>query len=106
MGKGIKKKLSILLVVVMLLGGIQIPALAEENGITVYNREEFMAALAGKKSPITVSTAITIGQEAEDSGRMKPVVIPEGTVIQGMPGDKERAELPEPHPAGRRRCCF
>ena len=64
MGKGIKKKLSILLVVVMLLGGIQIPALAEENGITVYNREEFMAALAGKKSPITVSTAITIGQEA------------------------------------------
>jgi hypothetical protein len=35
MGKGIKKKLSILLVVVMLLGGIQIPALAEENGITV-----------------------------------------------------------------------
>ena len=88
MGKGIKKKLSILLVVVMLLGGIQIPALAEENGITVYNREEFMAALAGKKSPITVSTAITIGQEAEDSGRMKPVVIPEGTVIQGMPGTK------------------
>lgn len=55
-----------------------------ENGVTVYTREEFMDALTQKKSPIIIgSTLITIGNQAEASGRMLPVKIPEGTVIRG-----------------------
>ncbi len=54
-----------------------------EGGVTVYTREDFMAALQQKQSPITINNLITIGQEAEASGRMIPVKIPAGTVIQG-----------------------
>ena len=86
MGKGIKKKLSILLIAAMLLGGMQIPVLAQENGVTVYNNDEFMEALRQGKSPITVGPAVTITNGAEASGRMLPVVIPGGTVIQGTKG--------------------
>ena len=58
--------------------------ISEENGVTVYTREEFMAALANRKSPIVIgSTMISIGNQAEASGRMLPVVIPEETVIRG-----------------------
>ncbi len=83
MGKRIKKKLSILLTMAILLSGIQIPVLAQESGVTVSTQAEFMAALNQNKSPITLSTMVTIGNQAEASGRMKPVVIPAGTVIQG-----------------------
>ncbi len=83
MGKRIKKKLSILLTMAILLSGIQIPVLAQESGITVSTQAEFMAALNQNKSPITLSTMVTIGNQAEAGGRMKPVVIPAGTVIQG-----------------------
>lgn len=57
---------------------------AREGGVTVYTREEFMAALQQKQSPITINNLITIGQEAEPGGRMIPVKIPAGTVIQGI----------------------
>ena len=80
MGEGIKKKLSMLLIAAMLLGGIQIPVLAQDNGVTVYNNNEFMEALSQGKSPITVGPAVTIVNGADADGRMRPVVIPGGTV--------------------------
>ena len=93
MGEGIKKKLSILLAAALLLCGIYVPAEAQEqrSGVTVTSREEFMAALQRNQSPITISGLITIGKDAEEEGeqkgRMRPVIIPEGTVIQGTGSD-------------------
>lgn len=105
MKKRIQKCLCLLIAVSMAAGGMQfsvqaketegvqkeviesvqpeVSPLSGENGVTVSSREEFMAALAGHKSPITVSSLVTIGQEAEASGRMIPVYIPDGTVIRG-----------------------
>lgn len=100
----IKKNLCILTAAALMLGGIHEPVAAkepdtiqqgverlqsgsvpfsEENGVTVSTREEFMDALQQRKSPITVSSLVTIGQEAETSGRMIPVKIPAGTLIRG-----------------------
>lgn len=90
MGEGIKKKLSILLAAALLLWGIYVPAEAQEqrSGVTVTSTEEFMAALEQKKSPITIgNNIITIVNGAESSGRMLPVTIPAGTVIQGATND-------------------
>ena len=85
MGEGIKKKLSILLAAAVLLCGIYVPAKAQErgDGVTVTTQEEFMAALARNEKLITISGLITIGKEAESSGRLLPVVFPAGTVVQG-----------------------
>ncbi len=66
------------------------PAEAQEqrSGVTVTSTEEFMAALEQKKSPITIgNNIITIVNGAESSGRMLPVTIPAGTVIQGATND-------------------
>lgn len=90
MGEGIKKKLSVLLAAALLLCGIYVPAEAQEqrSGVTVTSTEEFMAALEQKKSPITIgNNIITIVNGAESSGRMLPVTIPAGTVIQGATND-------------------
>lgn len=93
MGEGIKKKLSILLAAALLLCGIYVPAEAQEqrSGVTVTSTEEFMAALEQKKSPISIRGIITIvgdaEPEGEQKGRMRPVIIPEGTVIQGTGSD-------------------
>ncbi len=57
---------------------------SDESGISVSSREEFMAALQNHQSPILVHGLITIGQEAEEGGRMLPVKIPAGTVIRGV----------------------
>ena len=51
--------------------------------VTVSSRDEFLKALREKKSPITVNGLITIQDDAEAGGRMRPVKIPGGTVIQG-----------------------
>lgn len=64
----------------------EIRLLAEENGITVSTRQEFMDALQQHKSPITVSSIIVIGKEADVDQRMLPVKIPAGTVIRGTQG--------------------
>lgn len=68
-----------------MLGGIQLPvsAAAQTNGVTVSTRAGFMEALSKGQSPITVTTLISIGEDAEASGRMLPVKIPANTVIQG-----------------------
>ena len=80
-----------MLAAVLLVGGMQVPVKAQENsmqkgtnllaekaGITVYTRDEFMDALKQKKSPITVAAVISVGDEAETDGRMRPVLIPSG----------------------------
>ncbi len=90
MGEGIKKKLSILLAAALLLCGIYVPAEAQEqgSGVTVTSTEEFMDALQRNQSPITIgNNIITIVNGAESSGRMLPVTIPAGTVIQGATND-------------------
>ena len=56
---------------------------SESSGATVTTRDEFMTALSQNKSPITVNGLITIGDEAGSTGKMEPVEIPAGTVIQG-----------------------
>lgn len=104
MRTGIKKNLCILTSAALILGGIYSPVaakepdslqpgmkrlqsgsvrLSEENGVTVSTREEFMDALQQHKSPITVSSLITIGKEADTDGGMLPVKIPADTVIRG-----------------------
>ncbi len=60
---------------------------SEEQGITVTSREEFMEALAQRRSLIIINNLISIGEDAEESGRMLPVKIPAGTVIQGSSPD-------------------
>ena len=93
-----KRSLCVIIAAAVLLGGMQIPALAEmqesgkqtetvglsgEEGITVTTAQEFMSALSQKKSPITIGGNITFGNQAEESGRMKPVIIPANTLIRG-----------------------
>lgn len=83
----------LLLAVTVMLSGARMPVMAaaqesQQIGVTVNTREEFMNALAQHKSPITVDEhAISIiGEGEESSGRMRPVMIPANTVIQGMNG--------------------
>ena len=59
---------------------------SESTGVTVSTQAEFITALSQKKSPITVSGGITIGDTAGTGGKMLPVEIPAGTVIQGNSG--------------------
>ncbi|MBO5524366.1 MAG: fibronectin type III domain-containing protein [Roseburia sp.] len=61
-------------------------SLFRENGVTVTTREEFMAALEKKNSPILVQGAISLGEETNSAGKMIPVGIPENTVIEGTSG--------------------
>jgi len=94
----IRKCICILTAAAVLLGGIQAPVSAEaqgtklqagteglsqREGVTVTSREEFMDALAQKKSPITVTNLIVIGKDADTDNRMLPVMIPANTLIQG-----------------------
>ncbi len=91
MRKKMKRWLYALMAAAVMLGGIQMPAVvkaqesgkAARSGVTVTTQEQFMAALQQKSSPITVNGLITIGKEADSNGRMRPVKIPGGTVIQG-----------------------
>ena len=66
---------------------------SESTGATVSTRDEFMTALENKKSPITVSAAISIGDDADSTGKMKPVEIPAGTVIQGDTSVQDGTEV-------------
>lgn len=80
---GFRKGISVLLMAALAAAGIPETLSAAENGVSVSTREEFMTALSQKKSPITVNGLITIGKDAEASGRMLPVTIPAATEIRG-----------------------
>lgn len=57
-----------------------------ENGVIVTTRDEFMEALSQQQNVITVNGMITIGKDADSTGKMYPVKIPGGTTIQGTEG--------------------
>lgn len=103
MKRKIKKYLFMLIAAAALFGGMRMPLVvkaqedvhqtetaraAEGIGATVTNHDEFMAALKEKKSPITVQGTFTIQLDADTDGRMRPIKIPENTVIQGT-GDAQ-----------------
>lgn len=91
-----RKHIGRCLVLLMLLQVIGEPLVAESNGrvyaaeresgITVTTETEFLAALAQNQSPITIDGDLTVGEEADDTGKMYPLEIPEGTVLQGASG--------------------
>lgn len=85
MKKNCLRGIGIILSALLLLQTVCVPVNAEntDTGVTVTTSEEFMAALTQKQSPITVEGSITIGDEADSTGKMYPVEIPEDTVIQG-----------------------
>ncbi len=96
MGEGIRKKLSVLLIATMFLGVVQSPMIAHgsQDEAIVTSPSEFQDALNQGKSVITVNGLITIGNKAEESGRMLPVTIPGGTTIQGTAGSTLNCRCP------------
>lgn len=70
------------------------PHAEDKEGVTVYTREEFMAALKQQHSPITVATHITIGQDVDTDKRMLPVKIPGNTLIRGTKDSSISARSP------------
>lgn len=103
MKRKIKKYLFMLIAAAALFGGMRMPLVvkaqedvqqtkntrsAEGTGATVTSHEELMAALAAKKSPITVQGIFAIKSNADTDGRMLPIKIPGNTVIQGA-GDAQ-----------------
>ena len=88
--KTIKRCVCAMMAAALLAGGIPAPVSvqgtglpAEAAGVTVSTRAEFLDALANKRSPITVADLVVIDNGAEESGQMRPVMIPANTVIQG-----------------------
>lgn len=67
---------------------------AQGGEVTVRSKEEFMTALEQEKSTIIVDNLVTIGDQAEDSGRMQPVTIPAGTLIKGTVNGHLNARCP------------
>ena len=109
----VRKGICILTVAAMISGGMQQPVLAgysetknqdslqvkmtpltKESGVTVTNEDQFMNALKQQQSPITVNANLVIGDEAEQGGRMKPVMIPANTVIEGTQGSSINSRSP------------
>ena len=109
----VRKGICILTVAAMISGGMQQPVLAgysetknqdslqvkmtpltKESGVTVTNEAQFMNALKQQQSPITVNANLVIGDEAEQGGRMKPVMIPANTVIEGTQGSSINSRSP------------
>ena len=83
MKTGIKRVLCIMIIAALLAGAIPGTVSATEEGIAVSTPAEFMAALQQKKNLIIVTDLITVGDEAEEDGRMRPIKIPADTVIRG-----------------------
>lgn len=96
MKRKIKNYLFMLATAAVLFGGMRMPLVvkAQEGEVTVSSREEFMTALEQKKSTIIVDNLVTIGDQAEGSGRMQPVIIPAGTLIQGTGSGDLNARCP------------
>ncbi len=67
---------------------------AYDDSITVSTHQQLMNALEQEIKHIKVNGLITIGKEAEEDGRMKPVFIPEGTIIEGTSGSTINCRCP------------
>lgn len=88
MGGRIKRYLCGFALAAMLFCGVEYKVCAEERDALVTTPEAFMDALRQNKSPITVNGEITVDNGKETDGRMRPVMIPAGTQIQGVVGSK------------------
>lgn len=88
MGGRIKRYLCSFALAAMLFCGVQYKVCAEEREALVTTPEAFMDALRQNKSPITVNGEITVDNGTETDGRMRPVMIPAGTQVQGVTGSK------------------
>lgn len=88
MGGRIKRYLCGFVLAAMLFCGVEYKVCAEERDALVTTPEAFMDALRQNKSPITVNGEITVDNGTETDGRMRPVMIPAGTQIQGVTGSK------------------
>lgn len=66
----------------------------DADHVTVTTPEGFMDALRQRKSQIVVDGSIVIDNGAEASGRMRPVMIPGGTVISGTTGSSINSRSP------------
>lgn len=84
MKTGIKRVLCIMIIAALLAGAIPGTVSATEEGIAVSTPAEFMAALQQKKNLIIVTDLITVGDEAEEDGRMRPIEIPADTCDPGV----------------------
>ncbi len=62
--------------------------------VTVTTTKQFMDALERREPNIVVSGLITIGQKADSDGSMLPVMIPEGTTIEGISGGTLNCRCP------------
>ncbi len=102
MRKEMLGKVSFLLIFVLIFGMVCNPLMVcaaesetqSENGITVTTSSDFITALSQQKSPITVDGRITIGDEADSTGKMLPVIIPADTVIIGTTGSSISSRSP------------
>lgn len=52
-------------------------------GVTVTSADELATALSGGETQITISGVITVGETADDTGKMLPLEIPGNVTIQG-----------------------
>ena len=95
--KSCKRKIGFITVCSLLLSTIYMPNLvvAQSEETVVTTQAEFMAALTDNdNSPILVDGAITLGTEADESGKMLPIMIPAGTVIKGTEGSSLDTRAP------------
>ena len=88
MGGRIRRYLCSFVFAAIIFCSVQYKVCAEEREALVTTSEAFMDALRQNKSTITVSGEITVDNGAETDGRMRPVMIPAGTQIQGVAGRK------------------
>lgn len=88
MGGRIRRYLCSFVFAAIIFCSVQYKVCAEEREALVTTSEAFMDALRQNKSTITVSGEITVDNGAETDGRMRPVMIPAGTQIQGVAGSK------------------
>lgn len=82
------KRFCILVLGVMFVWGFKSSVYAAEREAVVTTSEAFMDALRQNTSTITVNGEITVDNGADLDGRMRPVMIPAGTTIQGVTGSK------------------
>lgn len=95
----IKKIIASCMVCLMLCTMISVPAdaqaenmwqeRAEENGVTVTTSDRLLSALEDAEPLIIISGVITVGEEADESGKMLPLEIPGGVTLRGADDEAE-----------------
>ncbi len=89
MGEKVKKIIACMLTGILLCVCVVLPeeVKAEESGVVVTSATELKNALSSGNTLITISGEITVGDEADDSGKMIPLEIPANVTLQGADSD-------------------